>query len=147
MKGCARCNKKSVLEQRLSLDKEFCDECLFDIDEEIRECWSSNRVSSVCQMVTGDGQHDTSRTCVSGNVFILKIFLICRDKKWDSGVVKTPAGAEGYSGGLLFRFRCRINSQINVTTGAEGVGFTGQPLRIQCHGMLMAGIQFTTGEH
>ncbi len=47
----------------------------------------------------------------------------------------------------FFRFRCRINSQINVTTGAEGVGFTGQPLRIQCHGMLMAGIQFTTGEH
>jgi len=47
--------KRSVLEQRLSLDKEFCDECLFDIDEEIRECWSSNRVSSVCQMVTGDG--------------------------------------------------------------------------------------------
>ncbi|AGC85250.1 hypothetical protein V411_12730 [Escherichia coli LAU-EC6] len=38
MKRCARCNKKrSVLEQRLSLDKEFCDECLFDIDEEIRE--------------------------------------------------------------------------------------------------------------
>lgn len=38
MKKCARCNKKrSVLERWLSLDKEFCDECLFDIDQEIRE--------------------------------------------------------------------------------------------------------------
>ncbi|ASG45053.1 hypothetical protein CES93_16165 [Citrobacter freundii] len=38
MKRCARCNKKrSVFEQWLSLDTEFCDECLFDIDEEIRE--------------------------------------------------------------------------------------------------------------
>ncbi|AFP68431.1 hypothetical protein ECENHK_02690 [Enterobacter kobei] len=38
MKRCARCNKKrSVLERLLSLDKEFCDECLFDIDQEIRE--------------------------------------------------------------------------------------------------------------
>ncbi|BBS30460.1 hypothetical protein WP5S18C02_06660 [Enterobacter cloacae] len=38
MKRCARCNKKrSVLERWLSLDKEFCDECLFDIDQEIRE--------------------------------------------------------------------------------------------------------------
>lgn len=38
MKRCARCNKKrSVLEQWLSFDKEFCDACLFDIDEEIRE--------------------------------------------------------------------------------------------------------------
>ncbi len=45
------------------------------------------------------------------------------------------------------RCRCRINSQINVTTGAEGVGFAGQPFRIQCDGMLMAGIQFTAGEH
>ena len=106
MKGCARCNKKrSVLEQRLSLDKEFCDECLFDIDEEIRECWSSSRVSSVCQMVTGDGQHDTSRTCVSGNVFILKIFLICRDKKWDSGVVKTPGRSRRLFWWFTFSFQ------------------------------------------
>ncbi len=38
MKRCARCNKKrSILEQWLSFDEEFCDECLFDIDEEIRE--------------------------------------------------------------------------------------------------------------
>lgn len=38
MKKCARCNRKrSVLEQIFGLDKEFCDECLFDIDEEIRE--------------------------------------------------------------------------------------------------------------
>ena len=38
MKRCARCNKKrSALERWLSLDKEFCDECLFDIDQEIRE--------------------------------------------------------------------------------------------------------------
>ncbi|NJT43115.1 hypothetical protein HCW87_02150 [Escherichia coli] len=47
-------------------------------------------MSSVCQMMTGDGQRDASRTCVSGNVFILKVFLICRDEKWESGVVKTP---------------------------------------------------------
>ena len=38
MKKCARCNRKrSVLERIFGLDKEFCDECLFDIDEEIRE--------------------------------------------------------------------------------------------------------------
>jgi hypothetical protein len=38
MKRCARCNKKrSVLDQWLSLDKGFCDEYLFDMDEEIRE--------------------------------------------------------------------------------------------------------------
>ncbi|RFS90927.1 hypothetical protein CH426_24350 [Klebsiella aerogenes] len=38
MKRCARCNKKrGVLERWLSLDKELCDECLFDIDQEIRE--------------------------------------------------------------------------------------------------------------
>ncbi len=62
-------------------------------------------------------------------------------------MVKTPTGAEGYSGGLLFRFGRRINSQINVTTTAEGVGFAGQPFCIQRDGMLMAGIQFTAGEH
>ena len=38
MKRCARCNKKrSLLERWLSFDNELCDECLFDIDEEIRE--------------------------------------------------------------------------------------------------------------
>ncbi len=58
----------------------------------------------------------------------------------ESGVVRnTRAGAEGYSGGLLFRFGRRINSQINVTTTAEGVGFAGQPFGIQRDGMLMAG--------
>jgi hypothetical protein len=37
-KRCARCDKKrSVLERWLSLDKEFCDECLFAINQEIRE--------------------------------------------------------------------------------------------------------------
>lgn len=38
MNRCVRCNKKrSVFERWLSFDKEFCDECLFDIDEEIKE--------------------------------------------------------------------------------------------------------------
>ena len=61
--------------------------------------------------------------------------------------VKAPGRAEGYSGGLLFRFGRRINSQINVTTATEGVGFAGQTFCIQRDGMLMAGIQFTAGEH
>lgn len=38
MKRCARCNRKrGLLERLLSFDNELCDECLFDIDEEIRE--------------------------------------------------------------------------------------------------------------
>ncbi len=37
MKRCARCNKKASLSGGSLLDKEFCDECLFDIDGEIRE--------------------------------------------------------------------------------------------------------------
>ncbi len=47
----------------------------------------------------------------------------------------------------FFRFGRRINSHINVATTAEGVGFAGQPFCIQRDGMLMAGIQFTAGEH
>ena len=62
-------------------------------------------------------------------------------------MVKAPGRAEGYSGELLFRFGRRINSHINVATTAEGVGFAGQPFCIQRDGMLMAGIQFTAGEH
>lgn len=62
-------------------------------------------------------------------------------------MVKTPAVAEGYSGELIFHFGRRINSQINVITTAEGIGFAGQPFCIQRDGMLMAGIQFTAGEH
>lgn len=38
MKRCARCNKKRGIISRLfGLDKEFCDECLFDTEQEIRE--------------------------------------------------------------------------------------------------------------
>lgn len=38
MKKCARCNRKRrVLDRIFGLDKEFCDTCLFDLDEEIRE--------------------------------------------------------------------------------------------------------------
>ena len=48
---------------------------------------------------------------------------------------------------VTFRFGRRINSHINVATTAEGVGFAGQPFCIQRDGMLMAGIQFTAGEH
>lgn len=36
------------------------------------------------------------------------------------------AGTEGYSGGC-FSFRMLDDSQINVTTTAEGIGFAGQP--------------------
>ncbi|OYA36497.1 hypothetical protein RW83_00001, partial [Escherichia coli] len=36
------------------------------------------------------------------------------------------AGTDDYSGGLLFRFGRRINSQINVTTATESVSFAGQ---------------------
>ena len=57
------------------------------------------------------------------------------------------AGTDDYSGGLLFRFGRRINSQINVTTATESVSFAGQTFCIQRDGMLMAGIQFTAGEH
>ena len=104
-------------------------------------------MSSVCQMVTGDGQRDAARTCVSGNVFILKVFLICRDEKWKSGVVKAPGRSRRLFRRVTFRFGRRINSQINVTTTAEGIGFAGQPFCIQRDGMLMAGIQLTAGEH
>ncbi|KFD23060.1 hypothetical protein GYRE_02590 [Yokenella regensburgei ATCC 49455] len=38
MKRCARCNKKRcVLDRIFGLDTEFCDECLFDTEQEIRE--------------------------------------------------------------------------------------------------------------
>ncbi len=38
MKRCARCNRKRyVLDRIFGLDKEFCDECLFDTEQEIRE--------------------------------------------------------------------------------------------------------------
>ena len=67
--------------------------------------------------------------------------------KWGSGVVKTPGRSEGYSDDLLFRFGRRINSHINVTSTAEGIGFAGKPFCIQRDGMLMAGIQLTAGEH
>ncbi len=82
-----------------------------------------------------------------GNVFILKIFLICRYKKWKSGVEKAPGRSRRLFRRVTFRFGRRINSQINVTTGPESVGIAGQPFRIQRDGMLMAGIQFTAGEH
>ncbi len=45
---------------------------------------------SVCQISTGDGREPAACPGNTGNVFILKIFLICRDEKWESGVVKTP---------------------------------------------------------
>ena len=57
------------------------------------------------------------------------------------------AVAEVYSGGLCFRSGCRINGDIHVTTTAQGIGIAGQPFCIQRDGMLMAGIQFTAGEH
>ncbi len=88
------------------------------------------------------------RTCVSGNVFILKVFLICRDEKWKSGVVKAPGPEQKVIPVVyFFRFGRRINSQINVTTATESVSFAGQTFCIQRDGMLMAGIQFTAGEH
>ncbi len=38
MKRCALCNKKRcVLDRIFGLDKEFCDEGLFDTEQEIRE--------------------------------------------------------------------------------------------------------------
>ena len=38
MKRCARCNKKrGVISLLFGLDKEYCDECLFDTEQEIRE--------------------------------------------------------------------------------------------------------------
>ena len=59
--------------------------------------------------------------------FILKIFLICRDEKWKSGVVKAPGRGRRLFWRVTFRFGRRINSHINVATTAEGVGFAGQP--------------------
>ncbi len=156
--------KRSVLEQRLSLDKEFCDECLFDIDEEIRECWSSNRVSSVCQMVTGDGQHDTSRTCVSGNVFILKIFLICRDKKmgqWRGE--NTRAGARRLFWWFTFSFQvsdkqpdkrnhrsrgCRLHRSApshTVSRYADGEGFSSPLVSINFSCFISSGKAWSRG--
>lgn len=38
MKRCARCNKRrGVISLLFGLDKEYCDECLFDTEQEIRE--------------------------------------------------------------------------------------------------------------
>ncbi|OYM15174.1 hypothetical protein CI752_06405 [Klebsiella pneumoniae subsp. pneumoniae] len=38
MKKCARCNKKrGVLDRLFGLDKEFCDDCLMVVNQEIRE--------------------------------------------------------------------------------------------------------------
>lgn len=38
MKRCARCNKKrNFIERLFALDKEICEECLYDIQIEIRE--------------------------------------------------------------------------------------------------------------
>jgi hypothetical protein len=38
MKRCARCNKKrGVLDRIFGLDKEFCDDCLMVVNQEIRE--------------------------------------------------------------------------------------------------------------
>jgi len=38
MKRCARCNKRrNVISRLFGLDKEYCDECLFDTEQEIRE--------------------------------------------------------------------------------------------------------------
>lgn len=38
MSVCARCGKKrNILEQLFALDDEYCDECLFDTDQEHRE--------------------------------------------------------------------------------------------------------------
>lgn len=38
MKRCARCNKKrGVISRLFGLDKEYCEECLFDTEQEIRE--------------------------------------------------------------------------------------------------------------
>ncbi|MBF7979210.1 MULTISPECIES: hypothetical protein [Rahnella] len=38
MKRCARCNKKrNFIERLFALDKEICEECLYDIQLEIRE--------------------------------------------------------------------------------------------------------------
>ncbi len=40
-----------------------------------------------------------------------------------------------------------ISGQIDVTTGARGFGLAGLAFRIQRDGMLIAGAEFTTGEH
>ncbi|KAB8312570.1 hypothetical protein EH228_07195 [Erwinia endophytica] len=38
MNKCARCNnKRGVIERWFALDKEYCDECLYEMDQEIRE--------------------------------------------------------------------------------------------------------------
>jgi len=38
MNKCARCNKKrNLLERWFALDKEFCDACLDEMNQEIRE--------------------------------------------------------------------------------------------------------------
>lgn len=38
MLTCARCGKKrNILEHLFALDDEYCDECLFDTDQEHRE--------------------------------------------------------------------------------------------------------------
>lgn len=38
MNNYARCNKKrNLLERWFALDKEYCDECLYEMNQEIRE--------------------------------------------------------------------------------------------------------------
>jgi len=38
MKRCTRCNKKrNFIERLFSQDKELCEECIYDIQSEIRE--------------------------------------------------------------------------------------------------------------
>lgn len=38
MHTCARCGKnRNIFERRLALDDEYCDDCLFDTDQEHRE--------------------------------------------------------------------------------------------------------------
>ena len=80
----------------------------------------------------GDGRRqrtDAARAWYRVTFSYSKIFLICRDEKWESGVGENTVPEQKVILVVyFFRFGRRINSQINVTSTAEGIGFAGQPL-------------------
>lgn len=50
-------------------------------------------------------------------------------------------------GGLFGYCRCRVNRDIEITTTAEGIRLAGQSFCVERDAMLIAGSEFTAGEH